>query len=100
MNHNANVQANECHTSFVRRNIKTIMSETYDVEPNDYTILCDSINNTINITLPPACDHIGRILSIKKTNQNPTPFFGSLVIFKIVFERMYSKYFIIQTYVV
>lgn len=49
--------------------IKTIMSETYDVEPNDYTILCDSINNTINITLPPACDHVGRILSIKKTNQ-------------------------------
>lgn len=50
-------------------NIKTIKSETYEIEATDYTILCDSIDNTINIVLPPACNHTGRILSIKKTNQ-------------------------------
>ena len=50
--------------------IKTITQETYEVEEQDYTILCNSLDNPITITLPPACNHTGRILNIKKANEN------------------------------
>jgi hypothetical protein len=54
----------------ISANIKTIVSEHYEVENTDYTILCDSIKTPITVMLPPACNHVGRILNIKKTNQN------------------------------
>jgi hypothetical protein len=57
-----------CRGSIVK-NIKTILCETYEVEEDDYTILCDSANNQISVTLPPACNSAGRILVVKKTNQ-------------------------------
>jgi hypothetical protein len=54
----------------ISANIKTIVGEYYEVENTDYTILCDSIKTPITLMLPPACNHVGRILNIKKTNQN------------------------------
>jgi hypothetical protein len=54
----------------ISANIKTIVGEYYEVEDTDYTILCDSIKTPITVMLPPACNHVGRILNIKKTNQN------------------------------
>jgi len=50
-------------------NVKKVMSETYEVEKDDYTILCDSFNNPVTITLPAACNHTGRMIVIKKINQ-------------------------------
>ena len=52
----------------VARSIKTVSSRKYDVEPADYTILCDTSNNKMTVTLPPACDNKGRIVIIKKIN--------------------------------
>jgi hypothetical protein len=50
----------------VYANIKTITSEVYEVQSDDYTILCDSETNAIMIVLPPACNHHGRTVIIKK----------------------------------
>jgi hypothetical protein len=58
-----------CHGSVVK-NIKTILCETYDVEDDDYTILCNSVNNHITVILPPACNNPGRVLVVKKTNEH------------------------------
>ena len=52
----------------VTRNIKTVSSKSYDIESADYTVLCDTSNNKIKVTLPPACDNKGRIVIIKKIN--------------------------------
>ena len=51
-------------------NIKTVNPEYYEVQDTDYTILCDSTKNVVNVILPPACNHNGRILTIKKINDN------------------------------
>ena len=50
------------------KNITTITQRNYEVKPSDYTIICDTVKSPINITIPPACNHIGRILIIKKSN--------------------------------
>ena len=51
-------------------NIKTVTHEAYEVEEQDYTILCNPVENPITVTLPPACNHTGRILNIKKASEN------------------------------
>ena len=57
----------------VTKNIKMILDSEYEIAPDDYTILCDpevhKKDKTI-ITLPPACNHTGRILIIKKASAN------------------------------
>tara|TARA_Y100000593_G_scaffold42755_1_gene81817 strand:- start:799 stop:1926 length:1128 start_codon:yes stop_codon:yes gene_type:complete len=52
----------------VIHSIKTVTELDYHVTDTDYTLLCDSQNGKMNVTLPPACNHTGRILNIKKTN--------------------------------
>lgn len=52
----------------VRYNITKTTDRVYQVLENDYTILCDSLNNKIKIELPPAVNNEGRILIIKKAN--------------------------------
>ena len=52
----------------VTRNIKTVSSQVYDIESTDYTVLCDTSNNKMKVTLPPACDNKGRVVIIKKIN--------------------------------
>jgi hypothetical protein len=51
------------------QNIVTVTAETYDVQKDDYTILGDSTENSIDIILPPACNHPGRVVVIKKINK-------------------------------
>jgi hypothetical protein len=52
----------------VIKNIKTITQPHYEVADDDYSIMCDTIDNSIAITLPPACNNVGRVLIIKKAN--------------------------------
>ena len=52
----------------VNKNIGTITERTYEVGPNDYTLICDTVKHPITITVPPACNHTGRIIVIKKSN--------------------------------
>ena len=52
----------------VHFNVTKIVSKTYNVQDDDYTILCDSVENKITVNLPPPQNNVGRILIIKKTN--------------------------------
>ena len=52
----------------VTRNIKTVSSQVYEIESPDYTVLCDTSNNKMKVTLPSACDNKGRVVIIKKIN--------------------------------
>jgi hypothetical protein len=74
---NGNLSANkaEINNSLVCNgaiygNIKTVSPEYYEVQDTDYTILCDSTKNVVNVIVPPACNYAGRILTIKKINDN------------------------------
>lgn len=58
-----------CHGAIVT-NIKTVTTRVYEVSPTDHTILCDTLDNPIDVLLPPACNHAGRILTFKKANSN------------------------------
>ena len=51
-------------------NVTTVTEETYEVQENDYTILGDTTNHLITITLPPAVDNVGRLINIKKINSH------------------------------
>ena len=55
----------------VIKNIRTVSESEYNVQDDDYTILCDPSRDEREKTiviLPPACNNIGRILIIKKAN--------------------------------
>ena len=52
----------------VIKNIDIIQKRNYEVGPGDYTLVCDTVKNPITVTLPPACNHAGRILVVKKSN--------------------------------
>ena len=51
-------------------NIITVKDEEYAVQENDYTILADTSDNNMRITLPAAANHKGRVINIKKINAN------------------------------
>jgi len=55
-------------TGAIIKNIATITQRNYEIKQNDYTIICDTVKNPINVVIPPACNHVGRILIIKKSN--------------------------------
>lgn len=65
---NINVEGSFSCAGAVSKNINRIRNKIYEVADNDYTILCDAEKNPITVILPPACNHRGRILNIKKTN--------------------------------
>jgi len=54
----------------VTQNIKTASDKHYIVTPRDYTILCNTSDNKVRVTLPPACNNEGRILVVKKIHNN------------------------------
>ena len=56
-----------CEGAIVK-NIQRITSADYEVQPTDYTLLCDSLDNAITLMLPAACNNVGRIITIKKIN--------------------------------
>ena len=54
----------------VTYNITTTKQLKYHVQPDDYTILADTTDGVMKVTLPPACNNRGRMLIIKKINGN------------------------------
>ncbi len=67
----------------VIKNIKMITDSDYEVSADDYTILCDTnahSKDKTTITLPPACNHAGRILVIKKASSNKYSIKSGLVV--------------------
>lgn len=54
----------------VYHNISRTTEKDYHVGDNDYTILCDASNNKIKVSLPPAVNHAGRVIIIKKANSD------------------------------
>ena len=56
------------HRSAVVGNIVTASDPIYQVKDTDYTILADTTKNIMTVTLPPATDWKGRIVTIKKIN--------------------------------
>jgi len=65
---NINIEGSLNCAGAVSKNINRTRDKIYEVRNNDYTILCDAEKNPITVVLPPACNHRGRILNIKKTN--------------------------------
>ena len=63
----------------VYNSIIKITSKQYEVLASDYTILCDASDNTINVKLPAAKNHTGRILIVKKTNRDKYKLNSNLV---------------------
>tara|TARA_R110002110_G_C13424212_1_gene714707 strand:+ start:51 stop:1178 length:1128 start_codon:yes stop_codon:yes gene_type:complete len=59
----------ECDGSVIM-NVTTTTDKKYQVQPDDYTILADTSDGIVTVTLPPACNNAGRILIIKKINSN------------------------------
>lgn len=54
----------------VYNNITRISQKEYSVEEEDYTIVCNTSNNSITINLPSPCNNEGRVLIIKKVDDN------------------------------
>lgn len=57
------------HEGSVFHNI-TKVDSNYSVVNSDYTIICDSSKDIVEINLPPAKNNVGRILIIKKANSD------------------------------
>jgi|TARA_Y100000034_G_scaffold136645_1_gene214380 hypothetical protein len=55
---------------FVAKNIKNVSVAHYEVEGRDYTILCNTSEHKVKVTLPAACNNEGRILVVKKVHNN------------------------------
>ena len=66
--HTTRIQESLICEGAVIQGIKQINSPNYEVSPSDYTLLCDSYEAPMTVTLPPACNNAGRVLVIKKTN--------------------------------
>jgi hypothetical protein len=54
----------------VYKKIRTVKEENYEVQNDDYTIICDASNNKMNVNLPPPVNNQGRVLIFKKANSN------------------------------
>ena len=54
----------------VYKNITKISQKEYDVESEDHTIICNTSKNAVKINLPPPQNNEGRILIIKKIDDN------------------------------
>jgi hypothetical protein len=65
---NINIEGSLNCAGAIVQNITSISDKSYEIKSDDYTILCDAEKNPITVILPPACNHRGRILNIKKTN--------------------------------
>ena len=63
----------------VHHNIKKIENPVYEIQKEDYTVLCDTVNNKVKVKLPPARNNHGRILIIKKTNSDKYKISSSVV---------------------
>ena len=50
------------------KNIAKITTKSYEVAASDYTLICDTVKNPITVIVPPACNHTGRVIVVKKAN--------------------------------
>ena len=60
-------------------NIKKTDTPVYEIQKEDYTVLCDTLKNKVKVKLPPANNNHGRILIIKKTNSDKYKITSSVV---------------------
>jgi len=58
----------------VYKNVTKTNEAEYTVESEDYTVICDTSANSVNIQLPAPCNNKGRILIIKKIDSNKHKF--------------------------
>ena len=63
----------------VYHNIKKTDTPVYEIQKEDYTVLCDTLKNKVKVKLPPANNNHGRILIIKKTNSDKYKITSSVV---------------------
>jgi hypothetical protein len=63
----------------VHHNIKKINTPVYEIQKEDYTVLCDNAKNKVKVKLPPASNNHGRILIIKKTNSDKQKIASSVI---------------------
>lgn len=61
-------QAKAINEGAVHCNIIKTEAKNYNINSTDYTVICDASKNVVNVKLPPAQNHTGRILVIKKSN--------------------------------
>jgi hypothetical protein len=54
----------------VFKSIKTINYKNYEIQSDDNTVLLDTTNNSITVTLPPAKENYGRVINIKTIAEN------------------------------
>ena len=54
----------------VYNKVRTVSDNSYDIQDDDYTILCDTSDTPVVVNLPPPVNNAGRILNFKKTNRN------------------------------
>ena len=54
----------------VHYNIVNVNESNYEVSSSDYTIVCDASANNVNVRLPPATNHTGRVVVVKKSDAN------------------------------
>ena len=66
--HAINIDSSLKCAGSVYKNISKTTEKNYHISDEDYTILCDASDNKITVTLPPAVNHAGRIIIIKKAN--------------------------------
>jgi len=71
------IKAHEISTALALRcngavytNITKTSDKNYTVESEDYTIVCDTSKNSVNLELPTPCNNNGRLLVIKKIDAN------------------------------
>ena len=51
-------------------NITHISEKSYEVNNNDYTLICDARYNNVNVKLPPAQNNTGRVIVVKKSDSD------------------------------
>ena len=67
----------------VHHTIRSITSRIYEMQNDDYTLLCDTQKSPITVMLPPACNNKGRVLNIKKANSDKYKINSYPVILKV-----------------
>ena len=77
------VQSGARFDGSVHHTIRSITSRIYEMQNDDYTLLCDTQKSPITVMLPPACNNKGRVLNIKKANSDKYKINSYPVILKV-----------------
>jgi len=77
------VQSGARFEGSVHHTIRSVTSRIYEMQNDDYTLLCDTQKSPITVMLPPACNNKGRVLNIKKANSDKYKINSYPVILKV-----------------